>query len=79
MWSIHPSQIDPIVAAMRPAHAEVERAGRILLAARAAGWGPVDDAGELQDRASYRHCWTVVQRAHASGMPLAPEVARAFF
>lgn len=79
MWSIHPSQIAPIVEAMRPGHAEVERAGRILLAAQAAGWGPVADDGELQDRASYRHCWTVVQRAHAAGMPLAPSVRQAFF
>lgn len=79
MWSIHPTQIAPIVEAMSPAHAEVERAGRILLAARSAGWGPIDHAGELHDRASYRHCWTVVQRAHAAGMALEPAVAHAFF
>lgn len=79
MWSIHPSQIAPIVEAMSPAHAEVERGGRILLAAQSAGWGPIDVAGELHDRASYRHCWTVVQRAKVAGMALAPAVADAFF
>jgi citrate lyase subunit beta/citryl-CoA lyase len=79
MWSIHPMQIRPIVAAMGPSHAEVERAGRILLAAQAAGWGPIDDAGDLHDRASYRHCWTVLQRAHAAGMTLELALARAFF
>jgi citrate lyase subunit beta/citryl-CoA lyase len=78
MWSIHPSQIAPIVEAMSPGHAEVERAGRILLAAQAAGWGPIDFSGDLHDRASYRHCWTVVQRAHAAGMPLEAAVAHAF-
>jgi citrate lyase subunit beta / citryl-CoA lyase len=79
MWSIHPSQIAPIVEAMSPTHAEVERSGRILLAAQAAAWGPIDHGGELHDRASYRHCWNVVRRAHAGGMALEPEVARAFF
>jgi citrate lyase subunit beta/citryl-CoA lyase len=79
MWSIHPMQIQPIVEAMRPPHAEVDRAGRVLLAAQAADWGPIDDGGDLHDRASYRHCWTVLRRAHASGMSLAPDVARAFF
>jgi len=79
MWSIHPMQIRPIIEAMRPSHAEVERASRILLAAQAAHWGPIDDAGDLHDRASYRYCWTMVRRAHAAGMTLAPDVAQAFF
>jgi citrate lyase subunit beta/citryl-CoA lyase len=79
MWSIHPMQVRPIVEAMSPSHAEVERAGRILLGAQAAGWGPIDHDGDLHDRASYRHCWTVVRRAHAAGMTLELAVARAFF
>jgi citrate lyase subunit beta / citryl-CoA lyase len=79
MWSIHPMQIRPIVAAMSPSHAEVERAGRILVAAQTAGWGPIDDDGDLHDRASYRHCWTVLQRAHAAGMTHELAFARAFF
>jgi citrate lyase subunit beta/citryl-CoA lyase len=79
MWSIHPSQIEPIVSAMSPTHAEVARSGRILLAAQAASWGPIDHDGELHDRASYRHCWNVLRRAHASGMALEAEVLDAFF
>lgn len=79
MWSIHPAQIRPIVEGMRPDDAEVERAGRILIAAQQASWGPIDHGGELHDRASYRHCWTVVQRAHAGGMTLAQDVVSAFF
>ena len=79
MWSIHPSQIGPIVAAMSPSHVEVERAGRILLAAQSAAWGPIDFGGELHDRASYRHCWSVVRRAQAAGMALEATVADAFF
>jgi citrate lyase subunit beta/citryl-CoA lyase len=78
MWSIHPSQIEPIVSAMSPTHAEVERSGRILLAARAASWGPIDHDGELHDRASYRHCWNVLRRAHAASMALEPAVRAAF-
>ena len=64
---------------MSPTHAEVARSGRILLAAQAASWGPIDHDGELHDRASYRHCWNVLRRAHASGMALAAEVLDAFF
>jgi citrate lyase subunit beta/citryl-CoA lyase len=79
MWSIHPMQIRPIVAAMSPSHAQAERAGHILLGAQAAGWGPTDHEGDLHDRASYRHCWSVLQRAHAAGMTLEPAFARAFF
>jgi citrate lyase subunit beta/citryl-CoA lyase len=79
MWSIHPSQIEPIVSAMSPRHADVARSGRILLAAQAASWGPIDHDGELHDRASYRHCWNVLRRAHAAGMALEAEVLGAFF
>jgi len=79
MWSIHPAQLAPIIDAMRPAHAEVARAGRILLAAQAARWAPIDHEGELHDRASYRHCWTVVQRAYAAQMDLEAAVRQAFF
>lgn len=79
MWSIHPMQIRPIIEAMRPSYREVEDSARILLAAQQASWGPIADEDELHDRASYRHCWSVLERAHASRMPM-PEAARqAFF
>jgi citrate lyase subunit beta/citryl-CoA lyase len=78
MWSIHPGQILPIVEAMRPEAAEVDRAAAILAAAQAADWGPVRHAGELHDRASYRYYWSVLQRAAATGAEL-PASAAAWF
>jgi citrate lyase subunit beta/citryl-CoA lyase len=79
MWSIHPAQIQPIVDAMKPDRSEVETAAAILLAARAAGWGPIQHAGELHDRATYRYYWEVLQKAKVTGVPLPDEAARAFF
>ena len=79
MWSIHPAQVRPIVEAMQPAHTEVAHAATILLAARAAGWGPIDHQGDLHDRASYRHCWTVLQRAHVARMAMPQAARHAFF
>jgi citrate lyase subunit beta/citryl-CoA lyase len=77
MWSVHPIQIRPIVHAMQPDFSEVERACAILLAAQRASWGPIQHQGELQDRATYRYYWQLVQRAHLSGQTL-PEDARAW-
>jgi citrate lyase subunit beta/citryl-CoA lyase len=78
MWSIHPSQIDPILRAMQPPAGEVAEAAAVLAAAQAADWAPLSVAGRLHDRASYRYCWTVLQRAHASGAALPAEAARFF-
>ena len=78
MWSIHPTQIDPIVRAMRPADLEVEVAAAILAAAQDAAWAPLRIGGELHDRASYRQAWTLVRRAHAAGIAL-PARAAAYF
>ena len=78
MWSIHPAQIRPILAAMAPADTEVADAARILLAAQTAEWAPISDAGTLHDRASYRYFWQLLQRAHATGMALPPTVAHWF-
>lgn len=79
MWSIHPNQILPIVEAMRPDTAEVDRAAAILLAARAADWGPIRHEGQLHDRASYRYFWEVLRNGDASGAPLPDEARAAFF
>ncbi|GAA4343833.1 aldolase/citrate lyase family protein [Pigmentiphaga soli] len=83
MWSIHPSQIDPIVAALSPAEADVRDAERILLAAAAADWGPIRDqdaaGGRLHDRASFRYYWNVLRRAHAAGVTLSPAAQAQFF
>ncbi len=66
-WSIHPNQIPVIVKAMSPSSSEVETAATILLAAQDAQWGPIQHAGKLHDRASYRYYWTVLQKAHLTG------------
>ena len=79
MWSVHPDQIRPIVEAMRPSASETELAGEILLAARAAQWGPVRHRDMLHDRATYRYFWSVLQAAQRGGLPLRAEVRAAFF
>lgn len=78
MWSIHPNQIMPIVEAMRPDFSEVEMACEILFDAQTAGWGPIQHAGKLHDRASYRYYWELLERAHATGMNI-PAAAKAQF
>jgi citrate lyase subunit beta/citryl-CoA lyase len=78
MWSIYPAQIQPIVDAMAPELGEVERACAILLAARAASWGPIQHGGELHDRATYRYFWELVSRARISGRKL-PADAESLF
>ncbi len=78
MWSIHPSQIEPIVGAFRPHAAEVRTAAEVLAAAQDADWGPIRHEGKLYDRASYRYCWDVLQRARQTGAET-PEAAARFF
>jgi len=79
MWSIHPSQIQPIVDAMKPELGEVRDAAAILLAARAASWGPIQYQGELHDRATYRYFWQLLQKARVTGVTLPDDAAAAFF
>ena len=77
MWSIHPDQIRPILAAFAPAEAEVATALAIIERAVAEDWAPVQHEGRLHDRASYRYYWQVIERAHRIGHPL-PENVRAW-
>ncbi len=79
MWSIHPSQIQPIIDAMRPDLGEVKDAAGILLAAWRANWGPIQYQGELHDRATYRYFWELLQKARVTGVALPEEAERAFF
>jgi len=79
MWSIHPSQIQPIVDAMKPDLGEVADASEILLAAQRANWGPIQYQGELHDRATYRYFWALLQKARVTGVALPGEAAEAFF
>ena len=79
MWSIYPDQIAPIVEAMQPQFQEVVAAGEILLAAQEARWRPIHFKGELQDRATYRYFWTILEKAQATGMTLPKPVRQRFF
>jgi citrate lyase subunit beta / citryl-CoA lyase len=68
MWSIHPSQIQPIVDAFSPTVAELDQAIEIIDAAQAAHWAPIRHADTLHDRASYRYFWHVIERAHRTSL-----------
>ncbi len=78
MWSIHPSQIRPILEAFSPDEQQIDTASAILLAAAQADWAPISYQNALHDRASYRHFWQVLERAHATGRALPPEVVAWF-
>lgn len=78
MWSIHPSQIRPILEAMAPDEREIENATKIIAAAVRADWAPIPFDGQLHDRASYRYFWQVLERAHQTGRVLPPE-AQGYF
>jgi citrate lyase subunit beta/citryl-CoA lyase len=78
MWSIHPSQIRPILDAFAPGERQIDEAASIVDAAIRADWAPISFNGVLHDRASYRLYWQVLERAHATGRTL-PDVSRAWF
>ncbi|MBX7149012.1 CoA ester lyase [bacterium] len=79
MWSIYPTQIQSIVDAISPDYSQVQKGVAILLEAQKADWGPIQYAGDLHDRATYRYYWELVQRAHLSGQKLPEEANKAFF
>lgn len=78
MWSIHPSQIRPILRAFTPSEADIELATRIVERANAADWAPIAVDGLLHDRASFRYFWQVLERANQTGCTL-PEPVRQYF
>ena len=78
MWSIHPSQIRPILRAFAPRPEEVNLAAEVIAAAQAQQWAPIAMSGRLHDRASYRYFWQVLERAHQTGSPM-PTVAQGYF
>jgi citrate lyase subunit beta/citryl-CoA lyase len=63
MWSIHPDQIGAIIRGMTPSGSEVTEAREIIERACKAAWGPIEVAGRLHDRASFRYYWGVLCRA----------------
>lgn len=79
MWSIYPTQIDAIVSAMLPDYSLIQKGSEILLAAQKSSWGPIQFAGDLHDRATYRYYWELVQRAHLGGIKLPEEAEKSFF
>ncbi len=78
MWSIHPDQIRVLLEAFAPQERDIETAARIVVAAAAAGWAPISHDGKLEDRASYRYHWQVLERAHRTGRQL-PDETRGWF
>jgi len=79
MWSIHPDQIRPILAAFAPGDDEVSHACEIIFAAQAAHWAPISSQGRLHDRASYRYFWQVLERAHQTARLHRDHPAQVFF
>jgi citrate lyase subunit beta/citryl-CoA lyase len=78
MWSIHPNQIRPILAAFAPTQEEIEDATNIIASAAREDWAPISFKGHLHDRASYRYFWQVLERAHQTGRTL-PAESRIYF
>ncbi|HEX9719791.1 MAG TPA: aldolase/citrate lyase family protein [Ramlibacter sp.] len=74
MWSIHPDQIRPILEAFAPSAHEIEVATKIIAAAARVDWAPISFEGKLEDRASYRYYWQVLERAHRTGRKLPQEL-----
>jgi citrate lyase subunit beta/citryl-CoA lyase len=79
MWSIHPSQVQPIVETFAPTVAELDEAIEIINAGIAAHWAPIRHRELLHDRASYRYYWQVIERARRTGQPLPAEAEQAWF
>lgn len=79
MWSIHPVQIRPIIEAMAPNNDEICDASEILRLAQQEEWGPIRYRDSLQDRASYRYYWELLQKAHLAGFAIPKEAKAAFF
>ncbi len=79
MWSIYPTQIQAIIDAMKPDFDEVTDAANILIAAQDADWGPIQYAGELHDRATYRYFWEILQKANLTGVAISNEAQQRFF
>lgn len=78
MWSIHPAQIRPILAAFAPAEADVENASKIIAAGVLSDWAPISFKGQLHDRASYRYFWQLLERAHRTGRVIPADVQHYF-
>jgi len=78
MWSIHPSQIQPILRAFTPSAQDIELAAHIVERACREDWAPISVDGKLHDRASFRYFWQVLERANQTGCAM-PEPMQIYF
>ena len=67
MWSIHPAQVRPILAAFAPQMQAIEDAIEIIALGAQNNWAPASFKAQLHDRASYRYYWQLLERAWATG------------
>jgi citrate lyase subunit beta / citryl-CoA lyase len=67
MWSIHPAQVRPILAAFAPQMQAIEEAIEIIALGAQNNWAPASFKAQLHDRASYRYYWQLLERAWATG------------
>ncbi len=79
MWSIHPSQIKPILDAFAPSSQDIAVACDLIPAAQTADWAPISFQNTLHDRASYRYYWQVLQAAYTVGVVLPSAIVDTFF
>ncbi|NJS37590.1 MAG: CoA ester lyase [Brachymonas sp.] len=82
MWSIHPSQVRPILQAFAPDAKAIENATQIIALGANHHWAPASFDGQLHDRASYRYYWQLLEQAWATGrlaQAALPVALRAFF
>jgi len=54
-------------------------AGLFAMISQRAQWGPIQYAGELHDRATYRYYWELLQKARVTGVAIPQEATEAFF
>jgi citrate lyase subunit beta / citryl-CoA lyase len=67
MWSIHPAQVRPILAAFAPSLEDVSVAAKIVALGAECNWAPASFDAQLHDRASYRYYWQLLERAQRTG------------
>jgi len=74
MWSIHPSQIEPILQGFRFDDQELSEAIDILVQAKAASWAPIRFNESMHDLATYRIYWAKVRTALLQGVELPGQI-----
>jgi citrate lyase subunit beta/citryl-CoA lyase len=78
MWSIHPSQIEPIQQAFLINNDALSLAQGIITQATYEDFGPIRFEQQLHDRASFRYHWMLVKKAYQQGLSLEPFIQTLF-